>query len=665
MQGCEEKIQNISDNRFSNDTNRFVLDSSEKDCVEEFISREILFQTAVQHAPNGFAIVSPEGRWMNVNPSFSKITGYSETELLATDFQSITHPEDLEGGLKKIENLLGGTEDTFSMEKRYKHKNGNYIWVQSDISLVRKKDKTPNYFVTHVQEISDRKKAEKDLRDSEERFRQLAETIDEVFWIKDADFHNLLYVSPAYERIFGRPLAELFVNPESWLDSVHPDDFENVRDTIHKQREAGSYNAKFRILHPDGAERWIRIRSFPVLGSEGQIDKIVGVARDITKQHELEKQLAHSQRMESVGSLAGGVAHDFNNILTVIMGFASLLEQNPSNPQKVLQSVKVILKTAERGASLVKQLLTLARKAESVFQPLVINDLIQEALNIARSTFPKSILISSEIQPDPIRIHADYTQIHQIFVNLILNAKDAMPNGGNLSVKMREAEPNEIVTNERSEDFRKYVLLEIADTGTGMDPETKSKIFDPFFTTKGLGKGTGLGLALVYGIVESHRGFITVDTTLHEGTKFRVFLPIESKNDTNNSGVEKIESERIAEQKNILLVEDEEMIREPLKNYLFDQGYNLLVAKDGVEALSVFSQNKEKIQAVICDFNLPKMNGLEVLQTIRSQKPEAILILASGYIDPQVRHEAEKIGLKSIIQKPYRFETILKMIQEI
>ncbi|EQA38081.1 PAS domain S-box protein [Leptospira inadai serovar Lyme str. 10] len=630
-----------------------------------FIENELRFHAAIHHSPHGFAIVSPDGRWISVNPALCKIVGLSETEMLETDYRSITHPQDLEEDHKLVQELLRGKSDSYRREKRYRHKNGHYLWIQLDVSLVRKKNGVPNYFVAQIQEISERKHAEKALRESEARFRQLAETIDEVFWMKDAETDRLLYVSPAYERIWGRSIESLFQNPDSWLDSVHSDDLHLFFANIRKQNDRGGMNEKFRIIRADGSERWIRAHSFEVIGSDDKVDRIIGVARDVTKQHELEKQLAHSQRMESIGSLAGGVAHDFNNILTVIMGFSSLLEQNKSEPQKIMQSVQVIRNAAERGASLVKQLLTLARKSESFFQPISLNQVVQEALNIAMTTFPKSILIDTDFQSDPIRINGDYTQIHQVFINLILNAKDAMQKGGKLTIGMKEVDRSSFSSKDPRVSQKRFALLEISDTGIGMNEETKRRIFDPFFTTKALGKGTGLGLALVEGIVENHKGFITVESALGQGTKFSIYLPVETETGKLIRPPEQVEKAQSGNGEWILVVEDEKMILEPLTNYLSHFGYNLLSAKDGEEALSVFSANRDKIQVVLCDLNLPKASGIEVLRKLRSMDSSKILILASGYIDPQLRSEIEAIGLKHTIQKPYKFEEILRILREI
>ncbi|TGJ98661.1 PAS domain S-box protein [Leptospira langatensis] len=654
MQDCKENPNSLDHLSLYSET-----DTTGKVKWNDWFCQVSHFKNIIRHSSDGYAIISLEGKYISVNPGLSRILGYTEKEFQDLNYQSLTHPNDLGSDLDSVQALMAGDGSSLRREKRYKHKNGQYVWIQLDLTLIRDEEGFPQYFAAQLQEISERKRSEKALKESEEKFRQLSETIDEAFWMKDAETQKLLYVSPAYERIWGRSMDSLFENPDSWLNSVHPDDLHLALQTIPKKKEDGNKNEKFRIRLDDGAERWIRLRTFPVFGADGSFERILGVARDVTQQHELERQLAHSQRMESIGSLAGGVAHDFNNILTVILGFSSLLERNRENPEKILQSVEVIRKTAERGTSLVRQLLTLARKVESFFRPIALNDLISEALNIAKSTFPKSISIDSDIPLGLIKINADYTQIHQIFLNLILNAKDAMPTGGNISVSLRTAE------DPLSEKGSKMALLEVKDNGTGMDEETKRKIFDPFFTTKEPGKGTGLGLALVYSILENHKGRITVESSLGQGTKFTVYLPVLSESKKEDPFFETSPKDEKKDTRTVLLIEDEEMIRIPLAGYLSEFGHKLYVAQDGEEGIAAYSQHKEDIDVVICDLNLPKANGLEVLRKIRAQDRNLPLFLASGYIDPKIKADLEEIGIKCIIQKPYHFESILKKIQNI
>ncbi|TGL58405.1 hybrid sensor histidine kinase/response regulator [Leptospira sarikeiensis] len=626
---------------------------------EEWFCQAAQFQTILFHSPNGFAIASLDGKFISVNPALTQILGYTEKELLCIGFQDITHPDDLEEDLRSVEQFLQGKISSYKKEKRYKHKDGQYLWIEMDLTLIQNEKGFPNYFVAQLQDISERKYSEKALKETEENFKQLAGTVDEAFWMKDAESGKLLYVSPAYESIWGKSRESLFENPDSWLDSVLPEDKQAALDTIPRKKEDGNLNGKFRIRHMDGAEHWIRLRNFPVFGPNGNFERILSSARDITKQHELEKQLIHSQRMESIGSLAGGVAHDFNNILTVILGFTTLLEKNSGQPEKIQQYTGIIRKTAERGASLVRQLLTLARKVESFLRPLILNDILSEAANIASSTFPKSIRISLEATEEPILINADHTQIHQVFLNLFLNAKDAMPDGGTLSLKLKKEQCP------FSDEEGDVATLEIQDSGIGMDEETVRKIFDPFFTTKEPGKGTGLGLSIVYGILENHKSKIQVESELGEGTKFTIYFPILGSSlpkIRDKSSTTKSISEN---KKTVLLVEDEEMLRISFSQYLAETGHTALYAKDGTEALSVYHENADKIDLVICDLNLPNENGLSVLKKIRSSDPNKPLVLASGYIDPNIRKDLENLNLKRILQKPYHFENILKLLEEI
>ncbi|WP_367898889.1 nitrogen regulation protein NR(II) [Leptospira sp. WS58.C1] len=362
--------------------------------LDEWFCQAAQFKNILYHSPNGFAIVSLDGKFISSNPALSQILGYSENELIGISLDSITHADETEEDISSIDQFSNGPTPSFKRKKRYIHKDGHLLWVQIDVTLIRNQTGNPNYFAIQFQ--------------------------------------------------------------------------------------------------------------------------------DITKHHELEKQLIHSQRMESIGSLAGGVAHDFNNILTVVLGYTTLLEKNSEHPEKILQYSEIIKKTAERGSSLIKQLLTLARKVESDLKPSIANDLLLEAIHIASSTFPKSIRVISDLPQDPILVQADHNQIHQVFLNLFLNAKDAMPNGGLLSIRLR-MEEGKFISPEKTQ---KTAVIEILDSGTGIDRKTIRKIFDPFFTTKEPGKGTGLGLSIAYGILENHKGKIKVESELGSGTKFSVFLPV-------------------------------------------------------------------------------------------------------------------------------------------
>ncbi len=381
------------------------------------------------------------------------------------------------------------------------------------------------------------------------------------------------------------------------------------------------------------------------------------------KRRQLEQQLFQAQKLESIGTLASGIAHDFNNILGIILGHSSFLRRNHPDPVKFLQSIEAVEKATHRGASLVKQLLTFARKSDAAFERVLINDIIKEITKLLHETFAKTIAVSTNLKTDLPHIFADITQIHQVLLNLCVNARDAMPNGGTLSITTSTVEGDIVVTEFQKATAREYILIEVADTGTGMDETIKKKMFEPFFTTKGPDKGTGLGLSVVYGIIESHHGFISAASEVGKGTSFRIYLPVQEH------GIEYNHARTIAAQdvpggaETVLLIEDEEMLKELVKAILVSKGYNVLTAVDGEEGISVFSRHEKDIAVVVSDMGLPKLGGQELFRNIKAINPKARVILASGFIDPIIKSALLKEGVKDFIQKPYSPDEILQAIR--
>lgn len=382
------------------------------------------------------------------------------------------------------------------------------------------------------------------------------------------------------------------------------------------------------------------------------------------------EQLIWSQKMEGIGTLAAGIAHDFNNILGIISGYAYLLKQgldNPEklNPERLSTRVEAITQAVQRGAGLAKQLLTFARKTDVRFEPLDLNDSIEDLVKMLRATFPKTIEFPLQLDQHLPVISADRSQLHQALLNICINARDAMPDGGTLSIstepimgaRLRKRFPN--VREEQ------YVCISIADSGIGMDESIRSRIFEPFFTTKEPGKGTGLGLAVVYGIVKNHHGFIDVESERGRGTKFLLYLPFPP------SGIETlpVEAKGMGEvaggNETILVVEDEVDLREFVKMLLEGKGYRVLTANDGEDAVTVYARHRDEIALVLSDIGLPKLGGWEAYQEMKGLNPKVKAILASGYLEPSLRSEMVQAGVKEVIQKPYVPNEILGKIREV
>jgi signal transduction histidine kinase/ActR/RegA family two-component response regulator len=399
---------------------------------------------------------------------------------------------------------------------------------------------------------------------------------------------------------------------------------------------------------------------------------LIVVIRDVTgriqteeKNRQLEQQLVQAQKLESLGALASGIAHDFNNVLGIILAHITAIEKIKLDPEKYSQSIHAVRKATERGASLVKQLLTFARKTDFFFESLFINDIIKETVKLLDETFPKTIEILTNLKTGLPSMLGDATQLHQVLLNLCVNARDAMPYGGKLIMTTSVEIGEDIVSFYPKASAREYVLVQITDTGVGMDEAIKQRVFDPFFTTKETGKGTGLGLALVYAIVDKHKGFIHLESELGRGTTFNVFLPI-SEREISVTQMKTIEDVDVpGGTETILFVEDEELLRDKVSEILRLKGYSVLTANDGEEAVSMFSRERNNIALTITDLGLAKFGGDEVFRRIHVIDKNAKVLIASGFIDPYFRMKLLEAGVAQFIQKPYLPLELMKIIREV
>src|SRR4051812_8544016 len=383
-----------------------------------------------------------------------------------------------------------------------------------------------------------------------------------------------------------------------------------------------------------------------------------------TKRKRLEQQLVQAQKMEGLGTLAGGIAHDFNNILAIILGYTNKLESSHAKPNEFPGAIKVIKEAVERGAALVQQLLTSARQTEARFSSVDLNALVRDLEPMLQATFPKTISFHLELESTLPVVTADKSQIHQVLLNLCVNARDAMPGGGTLSVLSSVtpgADLTEMFTGVTAEN---YACIRVRDPGIGMSRQVKSHIFEPFFTTKERGKGTGLGLSVVYGVVNNHRGFVQVESEPGAGTTFIIYLPVKHVA-AEQLGPDRTGAPRQNIPQTILLVEDEDMLRELGVSILESEGFRVLPAKDGVEAVALFETHSDEIGLVVCDLGLPRLGGREAFLKMKESRPGVRAIVASGYLEPAIRSEMLKAGVIDTIQKPYDFNDLLAKIRSI
>ena len=508
------------------------------------------------------------------------------------------------------------------------------------------------------------------LQESEERFRQLAESIGDVFWVTNPGKSKMQYISPAYEHIWGRPSLSLYAAPNAWLEAVHPEDRERVRRATLTQA-AGNYLEEYRIIRPDGELRWIRDRAFPVKNEAGEVYRIVGIAQDITerrlareRERLLEIQFHQAQKMESIGKLAGGVAHDFNNILTAIMGYTNFLADGPTRNGTWREDVEEIRKAAERAAGLTRQLLAFSRRQTLQPKVLDLNTEFTEMKNMLRRMVGEDIDWSVSLASGLGCIKADQGQIQQVLMNLIVNARDAMPSGGKLTVSTKNiqfqephAENNFIIPPGA------YVVIAVSDTGGGIDENIKAHIFEPFFTTKEKGKGTGLGLAVIYGIITQCDGYIVIDSAPNKGTTFKIFFPTTEGVVGAKNGEQSVQ-EPCRGTETILLVDDDEAVRTLLRRVLRQHGYALLEAARADEALKLARAHKGKLHLLLTDMVLPDINGMELARQISSIRPETGIMLISGYLDRDVGNFIIDENTP-FLHKPFATTALVRMVRKV
>lgn len=508
-----------------------------------------------------------------------------------------------------------------------------------------------------VRDITERKQAEIALRESEERFRQLAENIDAVLWIAAKGHFQILYVSHAYTRIWGRNAQDLYDNPHSFFDAIYPEDLEKVRAIVPVTNH--NYDVEYRIVRPDGEMRWLRDRSFPIRNAQGEIYRYGGIAEDITEKKQIEAQFLRAQRLESVGTLASGIAHNLNNILSPILLSLELLERKLPD-QKSQQLLKMLESNVKRGSALVKQVLSFSRGVSGKHMIINIKHIVSEIQYIIQETFPKSIKLSTNLAPDLWNVCADSNQLHQVLMNLCINARDAMPHGGSLSIYATNLFIDQTSARKYLDaQVGEYVMLSVADTGSGIAPEILERIFEPFFTTKEVGQGTGLGLSTVIGIIKHHSGFVNVESTLGKGSQFQVYLP--AVTDEQQQPVREIELPQ-GQGELILLVDDEKSIRETAKILLSNYNYKVLTANNGIEAIALYVEHKAEISLVFIDMTMPDMDGLTTIRTLHRINPHLKVIASSGLPSNETIAEMSSLGVKAFLSKPYTIPELLKTL---
>ena len=641
-------------------THCFIQDVTEESLEEERLSEsEELFRTAFEYAPIGMALLGVDGRFLQVNLALCRMMGYSMEEMLSRDFQGMTHEEDLPQSLHAVEDMLSGNMYTIQLEKRYVHKEGRDVWALVNASLVKNSDNIPLYFVTQIQDITARKQTEQELALLAATCRQTAEGLAIVNM--DGIIH---FVNPAFEELTGLNQEEAVGRPWSQLPFAldHAKNFHGMWEKIERGEV---WTGSVAFERADGEAVAMEMTVSPIRDRKGRITHCAFIQRDVTQERKMEMHLRQAQKMEAIGTLAGGIAHDFNNILAAILGYTELAQLKAGENSPLRSNLAQICKGAERARDLVRQILTFSRQREQPLKPLQVSVVVKEVLKLLRASLPSTIEINPKIVSNS-HISADPTQIHQVVMNLCTNSAHAMKGtGGVMTITLEDVTlDSHALQAYAGIKAGEHVHLSVSDTGHGMSEHVLTRAFDPFFTTKGPGEGTGMGLAVVHGIVKSHGGAIAVESELGKGTTVRVLFPRHEGEKEKEGQLPRTHFMEGGDE-SILVVDDEKELVETIQQMLTHLGYRVTVCSGSYEALQVFRENPLAFDLLITDQTMPAMTGLELARMVFEIREDLPVILCSGFTDAQELKENPSFGIRAFLAKPLLMADLAAAIRQV
>ena len=532
----------------------------------------------------------------------------------------------------------------------------------SDPAVYGKREQEILEFVsTEVAKAIERKQSEEKISRSEEQFRLISENIADLIAVLDLTGRRI-YNSPSYRNILGDP--EALYGTDSF-EEIHPEDRDRIKQTFFETVRTGmGHSAEFRFCSGDGTVRFVESKGSVIRDPRGNVAQVLIVSRDVTDKKKTEAQMLRVQRMESIGTLAGGIAHDLNNVLApILMGLQILRKKFPdSESKRILDTLEM---SATRGAGMVRQVLTFARGAEGERIALHPKHIIDELTKIVRETFPKSIHVRSEVSKDLWTMKGDPTQLHQVLLNLCVNARDAMPAGGSITITAENVQLDEHYARMHLEASPgPHIVISVSDSGTGIPRDIIDKVFDPFFTTKEVGKGTGLGLSTVLAIIKSHGGFINVYSEHGNGTMFKIYLPI-------TGSLEPIEAPSANTElplgggETILVIDDEAGIREITKETLETFGYRVITANDGAEGVALYVEHRNEVKIVLTDMMMPLMSGPSTIRALQKLNPQIQIIAASGLMSGTETTVGPDLRVQATLTKPFTADKLLMTLHEL
>ncbi len=593
------------------------------------------------------------GRILAANHAFARKFGCLSAELLGREVMPFMHQDDV--ALLAAANLdMRNPPHRTTREHRWLTPQG-WRWISWEEVIVTGETGQPGVIRAVGHDITRQ-------RIAEEQYFKLSRAVEQspvAMVITDAE-GNAQYVNGKFTQATGYTLEQLLEQQVQVLRAGHPDEasYQKFWELVRAGQE---WRGELVRERPGGGKIWESVQVSCLRNAAGEITNLLCLREDITERKLLEEQLRQAQKMESLGTLAGGIAHDFNNIIAVINGYAEFAQLNPGDPTAIQKSVREIKRASQRASGLVRQILTFSRKAEIRFAPLDLNQLVQDLVALLSETFPRNISFNLALEEKLPPLLADQNQLQQIILNLCVNARDAMATGGSITISTSHVEGAAVPVSVRS--GRPCACLAVTDTGTGMTPEVRARIFEPFFTTKAVNKGTGLGLAVVYGIAASHEGTIEVQSEIGIGSTFKVYLPL-AENVVIAPTVTR-SSDFPGGTESLLVVDDEAPLRLLLEAALTRKGYKIAAASDGLDAIERLANPAHHFDAVLLDLNMPGANGVEVLKVIRATRPDLKVLVLTGHLTPTARTEFERLGHKHFVRKPYTLDELGRNLRDL
>ncbi len=634
-----------------------IQDITDRKRTEEALreSEEIYRSVFKGHAAVKLLIDPDTGSIIEANDAAVEYYGWSHDQLKQMKIQEINTlpPEDVKKEMEKAR-----MNKRVHFEFRHRRADGSIRDVEVYSSKIKLKGKEFLHSIIH--DSTERKRAEDSLRESEERFRALSENAPDIIYTMNLE-GAVMYANPSWKRILGHDEEDLL--GRYFTDFAREEDrraYRKLFKTIRDDEKIVSHYIGV-MLTKDGRERVFNMNSAFNRDSKGRMIGIVGTLTDITEQREMEKKLQHAQKLEAIGTLAGGIAHDFNNLLMGIQGYASLtlLDLDPSHPH--YERLKRIEEQVQSGADLTKQLLGFARGGKYEARPTDMNTIIDRTASMFGRT-KKEVTLYRSLAQNLWTVDCDQSQMEQVLMNLYVNAWQAMPGGGDLSLETG----NVLLGDDHAMHYTikpgRYVKITVTDTGTGMDAKTRERIFDPFFTTKAMGRGTGLGLAMVYGIVKGHGGMIDVTSEPGQGSTFDIYLPASEKAIVKEQTAA---TEILTGTETVLLVDDEQVVLEVTRELLESLGYRVYAVGGGQEAIAVYMEKRKEIDLVILDMIMPGISGGETFDRLKEINPNIRVLLSSGYSIKGRAQEILERGCKSFLQKPFQLEMLSRKVREV